>query len=210
MMKRLFVFFIGLIFLGVILSVVTISGVIYPGRIPGNSNYSELEIRAENALKYSQRKGLNESYCLFLDYGIPSGRPRLFVWSFTERRVIYAAYAMHGPGKGSSDETPVFSNVPGSNCSSIGRFEVTKDRGKKNRTGLRLRGLDRSNGNAYSRGIMVHSSKWVDQNKWRKYIPLNAKSCRGCVTVSSRDMAYINKLVGKEKKHLLLWSYYSI
>ena len=209
-MKRFFVFFIRLLFLGVILFAGATSGLFNPGRIPGNTHYSDLEIRAESALKYSQRKGLNESYCLFLDYGIPSGKPRLFVWSFIERRIIYAAYAMHGPGKGSSDEKPVFSNVPGSNCSSVGRFEVTKNRGNRNRTGLRLIGLDMSNRSAYSRGIMVHSSRWVDKNKWRKYIPLNEKSCKGCVTVSSRDMAFINKLVGREKKNLLLWSYYNI
>ena len=50
---------------------------------------------------------------------------------------------------------------------------------------------------------MIHGSWYVDANKWRKFIPLNAKSCQGCVTVSTRDMAYINKLVGKEKGNLL-------
>ena len=30
---------------------------------------------------------------------------------------------------------------------------------------------------------------------------------QGCVTVSTRDMAYINRLVGKEEGNLLLWSY---
>ena len=57
---------------------------------------------------------------------------------------------------------------------------------------------------------MIHSSRYVDANRWRRYIPLNGKSCLGCVTVSSRDMEYINRLVKKEKKHLLLWSYYNI
>ena len=167
-----------------------------------------IEERAEKALRYAGRKGLNVNYCLLLDYGIESGKPRLFVWSFKERRVVYSAHAMHGPGKGSTAVTPVFSNTPGSKCSSVGRFEVTRDRGRRNRSGLRLRGLERSNSKAYGRGIMIHGSKWVDVNKWRRYIPLNEKSCQGCVTVSTRDMAYINRLVGKEEGNLLLWSYY--
>ena len=209
-MKRFFVFTIRLIIIGAAVYFAANSGLFSPGRIAGNSRFPEMECRAEKALQYAERKGLNDNYCLFLDYGIPSGKPRLFVWSFAEKRVVYSAYAMHGPGKGSTDETPVFSNVPGSKCSSVGRFEVTRDRGTRNKSGLRLKGLERSNNCAYGRGIMIHSSRYVDANKWRKYIPLDAKSCQGCVTVSTRDMAYINKLAGKEKAHLLLWSYYDV
>ena len=182
-------------------------GCFSPGKIAGNTRYPDMALRAEKALKYAERKGMNDRYCLFLDYGIPSGKPRLFVWSFEERRIVYSGHAMHGPGKGSTDEIPVFSNVYGSHCSSVGKFAVTRKRGIRNKTGLRLKGLDHSNNNAYSRGIMIHSSRWVDRNKWRRYIPLNEKTCQGCVTVSTRDMAYINRLVGKEEGNLLLWSY---
>ena len=167
-----------------------------------------IEERAEKAFSYARRKGMNENYCLLVDYSISSGQPRLFVWSFSENRVVYSGHVMHGPGRGSTEKEPVFSNTPGSNCSSLGRFEVTRKRGSKNRTGLRLKGLDRTNNKAYTRGIMIHGSRWVDAKRWHKYIPLNGKSCRGCVTVSTRDMAYINRLVEKEKKNLLLWAYY--
>lgn len=209
-MKRFLILSSRLLIFGAITFTAANRGLFSPGGIPGNSRYPELEIRAEKALQYAHRKGLNDNYCLFLDYSIPSGKPRLFVWSFQESRVVYSGYAMHGPGKGSTAESPVFSNVPGSNCSSIGRFEVTRKRGQRNRTGYRLNGLEHSNSSAFSRGIMIHSSRWVDYNRWRKYIPLNEKSCLGCVTVSTRDMNYINRLVGKEEGNLLLWSYYDI
>ena len=71
-----------------------------------------------------------------------------------------------------------------------------------------FKGLDPSNRLALERGIMIHSSRWVDLNKWRKYIPVNEKNCQGCVTVSTRDMAYINRLMEKEDGNLLLWAYY--
>jgi hypothetical protein len=166
-----------------------------------------IEERAEEAFRYAKRKGLSINYCLLLDYGIESGKPRLFIWSFEKNRIIYSAYAMHGPGNGSTDKTPVFSNVRGSMCSSLGRFEVTRERGIINKSGLRLMGLEYSNRNAYTRGIMIHGSRWVDRNKSRRYIPLNEKSCQGCVTVSTGDMAYINRLVRNEERNLLLWSY---
>ena len=114
-----------------------------------------MALRADKALKYAERKGLNNHYCLFLDYGIPSGKPRLFVWSFEKGRIIYSGHAMHGAGKGSTDESPVFSNVYGNHCSSVDKFEVTRNRGIRNKTGLRLKGLDLSNNSAYSRGIMI-------------------------------------------------------
>ena len=206
-MKRLLALMAWLSVPGAIAFYLFSCGTFSPGRIPGNTRYPEMALRAEKALKYAERKGMNDRYCIFLDYGIPSGKPRLFVWSFEEERVVYSGYAMHGPGKGSTDETPVFSNVYGSHCSSVGKFEVTRKRGTRNKTGLRLKGLDHSNNSAYGRGIMIHGSRWVDRNKWRKYIPLNEKCCLGCVTVSTRDMAYINRLVGKEEGNLLLWSY---
>ena len=185
-------------------------GFFSPGRIWGNTHYPDMVLRAEKALQYAERKGMNAHYCIFLDYSIPSGKPRLFVWSFEKGRIIYSGHAMHGPGKGSTDESPVFSNVYGSHCSSVGKFEVTRDRGTRNKTGLRLKGLELSNKSAYSRGIMIHGSRLVDTNKWRKFIPLNEKYCQGCVTVSTRDMAYINRLLGKEDRNLLLWSYYNV
>ena len=173
----------------------------------GGRRYESIEERAEQAQKYAARKGMSTNYCVLVDYGIPSGSPRVFVWSFAEGKVVYRGHAMHGPGKGSTAETPVFSNVPGSHCSSVGRFEVTRRHGNRNKTGYYLRGLDRTNSRAYSRGIMIHSSKWVDRNAWRRYIPLNARSCLGCVTVSTRDMRYIGRLVEKEDRRLLLWAY---
>ncbi len=207
-MKRFSLFTFRFLFTGALLLAAATACSIRPDRIPDSGKSTTIESRAENARKFAGRKGLNEHYCLLLDYGIPSGTPRLFVWSFTESKVVYSAYAMHGPGRGSTDRTPVFSNDYGSKCSSVGRFEVTKLRGNKIRTGFRLKGLDRSNSRSLARGIMLHGSKWVDRNKRHRFIPLNEKSCQGCVTVSTKDMDYIGRLVRNEKDHLLLWSYY--
>ena len=87
-MKRFFVHALRLLILGAIVFAAVTCGLFSPGRIPGNSRYPELELRAEKALQYAHRRGLNENYCLFLDYSIPSGKPRLFVWSFNENRIV--------------------------------------------------------------------------------------------------------------------------
>ena len=170
--------------------------------------YKTIEERAENALAFARRHNMNEHYALFVDYGIPSGTPRLFVWDFHQKKIVASTYVMHGPGKGSTDECPVFSNEPGSECSSLGRFLVTKEHGATLKRSFRIKGLDMDNQSAYARGLMIHGSSFLDGHVWMRYIPLHRTSCQGCVTVTSRGMDYLWSLVNKEKKPILLWSFY--
>ena len=175
---------------------------------PDRKEYKTIEQRAESALAFARRHNMNEHYALFVDYAIPSGTPRLFVWDFEKHKIIASSYAMHGPGKGSTDKHPVFSNEPGSECSALGRFLVTKEHGATLRRSFRLKGMDMDNQTAYARGLMIHSSGWVNNHCWMRYIPLHRSSCQGCVTVSSKGMRYLWQLVNNEEKQLLLWSYY--
>ena len=176
---------------------------------PDRREYKTIEERAEKALAFAKRHDMNEHYALFVDYSIPSGKPRLFVWDFHQKKIIASTYVMHGPGGGSTAEQPRFSNRPGSECSSLGRFLVTKDRGNRLKRSFRLKGMDFDNQSAYARGLMIHSSSWVDKWCWKKYIPLHRSSCQGCVTVSSRGMKYLWSLINKEKEPMLLWSFVS-
>ena len=174
---------------------------------PDRREYKTIEKRAESALSFARRHGMNEHYALFVDYGIPSGMPRLFVWDFHKRKIVARTYVMHGSGGGSTDERPVFSNRPGSECSSLGRFLVTKEHGYRLKRSFRIKGMDLDNQSAYARGLMIHSSYWVDKWCWMRHIPLHRSSCMGCVTVSSRGMAYLWSLVNGEEKAILLWNY---
>jgi len=177
--------------------------------LPDRREYKSIEERAAKALAFAKRHNMNEHYALFVDYSLPSGTPRLFVWDFRQNRIVASTYVMHGPGGGSTDERPQFSNRPGSKCSTLGRFLVTKEHGSRNKRGFRVKGLDIDNRSAYVRGIMIHSAKWVDIHCWKKYIPLNGKCCSGCVTVSSRGINYLYPLIMGEEKPLLLWSFES-
>lgn len=183
-------------------------GLIIPA-MPDRTQYESLEKRAAVAFEFARKRNMSTHYALFVDYGVPSGTPRLYVWDFDKKCIVARTYVMHGPGKGSTAKHPVFSNDVGSNCSTLGRFLVTREHGRRNKTGYRLKGLDIDNRNAYRRALMIHRSTYLDGLVWKKYIPLNAKSCQGCVTVTSRGMDYIGKLVKSEKKPILLWNYCS-
>ena len=176
---------------------------------PDRKDYKTIEERAEKALAFAKRHDMNQRYALFVDYGVPSGTPRLYVWDFRKKKILARTYVMHGPGGGSTEKKPQFSNRHGSNCSSLGRFLVTKEHGNRLKRSFRLKGMDMDNKSAYSRGLMIHSAGWVNTHCWKEYIPLNARACQGCVTVSSRGMDYLWDLVYREKKPLLLWNYYT-
>ena len=175
---------------------------------PDHREYKTIEERAENALAFARCHNMNEHYALFVDYGIPSGTPRLFVWDFHQRKIVASTYVMHGPGGGSTAERPVFSNKPGSECSSLGRFLITKEHGATLKRSCRLKGMDVDNRTAYARVLMIHGSSFLDGHVWMRYIPLHRASCQGCVTVTSRGMDYLWSLVNKEKKPILLWNFY--
>lgn len=171
--------------------------------------YKPIEELSEKALAFAHEHNMNEHYALFVDYSIPSGTPRLFVWDFHKKKIIASSYVMHGSGGGSTDKRPVFSNESGSECSSLGRFLVTKEHGQSLKRSFRLKGLDSENQTAYVRGLMIHSSGWVNNHCWMRYIPLHRSSSQGCVTLSSKGMKYLWKLVNKENKPLLLWNFES-
>ena len=55
---------------------------------PDRRNYKTIEERAERAMDFARSHNMNEHYALFVDYGIPSGTPRLFVWTSIRRRLL--------------------------------------------------------------------------------------------------------------------------
>lgn len=177
--------------------------------LPDRKEYKTLEERSDKALAYAKAHNMSEKYALFVDYGLPSGTPRMFMWDFEKQEVIATTYVMHGPGGGSTAERARFSNKPGSKCSALGRFMVTRDHGIRLKRSYRLKGMDLDNQSAYARGLMIHPAKWVNSMCWKEYIPLNATACSGCVTVASRGMDQIVYMVNKERKPLLLWNYCS-
>ena len=177
--------------------------------VPDRREYKTIEERADKALAFARSRNMNEHYALFVDYAVPSGKPRLFVWDFRKWKIVASTYVMHGPGGGSTDKRARFSNRPGSRCSALGRFLVTKEHGNRNRNGFRLKGMDLDNQTAYGRALMIHGSRWIDRHCWREYIPLNGRCCAGCVTVSTRGMNYLYPLIMREKKPLLLWNFKS-
>lgn len=197
----------------VLLSVFCLTGCTKQPKVNKHDPYFEkqLPVYAQNALQSAKKNRLNTEYCILVDYSLPSGKERVFLWSFKENKVIYKAHTMHGSGGGSTEKNAVLSNVSGSNCSAPGHFKITHDQGAKIRPSFRLQGLDGANSNSYVRGIMLHGARLVDVSLAMKlkYFPLDVKWCAGCVTVSTKEMAYLKDFIKSQKGHMLLYTFKS-
>jgi hypothetical protein len=96
-----------------------------------------------------------------IDYSLPSTRPRLWVFDLKSNRLLYEELVAHGRNTGENMATR-FSNVEGSNMSSLGAFQTQESYVGSNGYSLRLRGLETGvNDQARNRAIVIHGARYV-------------------------------------------------
>ena len=154
----------------------------------------------EQVRDYCQRRGFSTKYYILVDFSIRSGKKRFFIYDLKSGRRVMSSYCMHGSGPGNTNAKPKFSNKPGSGCSSLGRYIMIGKGGKRNKSCIRLRGLDRSNRRAAYRGILIHSAGKVTRFRGeKKYIPIGRES-EGCFTVSTDCVRKVMKIYRNSSK----------
>ena len=184
----------------------------YQCKKTGMIYYTQIEqfpsFRDKKAIKrYCMEKGFNTNICIFVNYSIPSGKPRFFIYDFNKAKIIYRSRCAHGLGGGSTARKAVFSNSYGSRCSSLGKFVISGIGSAHYKNCIRLRGLDESNDNAEKRGILIHSASIVTQFRWLPWMPLS-KSCEGCFTITKGGLMKMHEILQKEKnKKILVYAY---
>lgn len=96
-----------------------------------------------------------------IDYSLPSTKPRLWVFDLHGNRLLYEELVAHGRNTGENMATR-FSNIEGSNMSSLGAFQTQESYVGSNGYSLRLRGLERGvNDQARNRAIVIHGAPYV-------------------------------------------------
>ena len=179
-----------------------VTGVIY------KPNYLLKSIEAKD---YIQKNKMDTTICFLIDMKVHCGKKRFAVWDLKGDSIRREIIVSHGSGgaKGlpiSSADAPVFSNIPGSYASSLGKYRIGK-RSYSNwgiNIHYKLHGLESTNNNAYRRIIVLHSFVGVSSSE---IYPEEAPFSLGCPMVSNQDMIYLDNLL-KSKKNILLWIYY--
>lgn len=159
--------------------------------------------------RFCKRFGYNDDYYLECDFGKASGKKRFYLYDLNTGERLMSSYCMHGKGGGSTAAKPVFSNRPGSNCSSVGLYALCGIGSNSIKNSIKLEGLDMTNFNARARGILIHTAGKVTRfHGQSKYIPLGIES-NGCFTIELPCLLRLMtdySLHGKRKR-ILLWAH---
>ena len=172
---------------------------------------SDIQDKASQAIKFCEQNNMNEEFCILVDMNIHSGKKRLFIYDFKENKVKLSYLVSHGCGENpwTSDQSktnPMFSNVPNSHCSSLGKYEIGA-RGWSNygvHVKYLLHGLDSSNSNALERAIVFHSWEIVEDEET---YPKGTPEGWGCPAVSNNAFRKIDELLQSSGKPTLMWIY---
>ena len=133
---------------------------------------------------------------------------RFFVWDFKGDSIKYSSLCAHGYGKESTPKKPVYSNVEGSYCSSLGKYKVGIRSYSKWGINVhyKLHGLESTNSNAFKRYIVLHSYTPVPTLEiYPMHLPLGIS--QGCPVICDDAMRKVDALLKVEKKPVLLWIY---
>lgn len=180
----------------------------------GNKPHLDLartRLKANQALTYCKQKGYNTRYCILIDMGLHSGVKRFVVWDFVKNDTLIAGLISHGCGISPwsatwSKNRPLFSNLDGSHCTALGRYQVDGRAYSGWGIGVKyyLTGLDVTNNNALRREIVFHSWEKVPE---AEVFPEGTPEGWGCPAISNNTMRVVDPLLRKQKKRVLMWIY---
>lgn len=160
------------------------------------------------AKKYCQKNGLNKNKFILIDLGLHSGLKRFFIYNLKTKKLENAYTVSHGCGNYpwsftlTKEDAPI-SNEKDSHCSSIGKY-VIGNRGVSQwgiKVNYILTGKDKTNSNAVSRAIVLHS--WESVKPEEQY-PDGTPEGWGCPAVANESMYEIDAILKKEK-NMLMW-----
>jgi hypothetical protein len=162
----------------------------------------------KEAKQYCKTNKLNQNQFMLIDLGLHSGYKRFFVYDFKKQKVTKSYMVSHGCGdnqwgRSSSKENPQISNEFDSHASSLGKY-VVLDRGISQwgiKVNYILQGKDKTNSNARSRAIVLHSWDAIPDNE---VFPDGTPEGWGCPAVSNESMKEIDEFL-KINKKVLMW-----
>ncbi len=144
-----------------------------------------------------------ERFFTVIDFSKPSTEERLFIIDVCYNKIMYKSIVSHGKNSGSL-YAKKFSNKDKSHQSSIGFFKTTSTyHSSKYKLALRLDGLEYTNSNASSRGIVMHGADYATYEFLGKYGMLGRSY--GCPAMPYKNF---DKVVDWLKHGTCLFIYY--
>jgi hypothetical protein len=145
--------------------------------------------------------GFNTGICFLADMQLPSGKDRFFVYDLRKDSILLAGLVAHGSGNKDFSFHPSFSNIDGSNCTSLGRYRIGKPYPGRFGRAYKLYGLDSTNDQAFNRNVVLHAFTAVPEGETDPYPICNS---RGCPMVAPAFLKHLQPLIDQSKKPIML------
>lgn len=154
---------------------------------------------------YIKGKEYNQQLAVFINFKIPSGKYRYFIYDLKNDKVLQKAVVSHGSGSViSRSDALQFSNVEGSYQSSLGKYAIGESYNGKFGKAYRLKGLDSTNSNAMQRAIVLHSYGCIPDNESQNPACLSL----GCPMLSENAFKESAQYIDQSKQSIILYAFY--
>src|SRR6476619_5989846 len=140
----------------------------------------KLSGKASDAVEFCKKHSYNQDFCFLVDMSVASGQNRFFVYNLQADSILESGLVTHGRCNEVWLRGRKFDNRVGSGCTSLGKYRIGYSYMGRFGHAFKLYGLDKTNSNAFSRFVVLHSHECVPESE------TNDDICQsdGCPTVS--------------------------
>jgi hypothetical protein len=170
------------------------------------SGSGRLRRQADLIRDYAKSHNYSMEYCFLVDMSLPSGKNRFFVYNMRKDSLEFSALVSHGFGSTQKDcgDQLVFSNMPYSFKTSLGKYKIGKPYQGTYGLSYKLYGLDSTNNRAFERAIVLHSDQHVPE---KETYPARIYQSAGCPTVNPSFLPILGSFIKSSQKPILMWIY---
>ncbi len=166
-----------------------------------SSSLGRVHRLCDSLLPYLKKNGYSTQFMLIADMQVHMHLNRFYMVHPLTKKIYHSSLVAHGQGGGSKWDSVVFSNVPGSLCSSEGKYKIGSSYVGNYGKGYKLLGLDKTNSNALKRLIVLHAYETQTDKEYGKPNYLSS----GCPMLSPRSFHICDSLIALQKKPVLLF-----
>lgn len=158
---------------------------------------------ADSLSPWLKKNGYSDSVIFLADMNLSMHTHRFYSVDIKNKKILQRALVAHGSGGGSKPDSVIFSNVPGSNCTSPGKYKIGASFYGVYGKGYRLHGLDACNNNALKRLVVFHyyDLQPSEEDDYPKYYS------EGCPMLSQKDFTLPDSIIMASTKPKILFIY---
>lgn len=167
-----------------------------------NKQLKRLQTFAKQVLQFSSANHYNTSVCFLVDMKIHSGKNRFFVYDLSADSILTQGLVAHGNCNTGFLIHANFSNEVGCGCTSAGKYVVGKAYQGRFGKAFKLKGLDKTNTNAFARFVVLHAYDCIPDYE---IYPMPVCNSLGCPMVSYSFMDKLSNILNKANKPIVLY-----